>query len=451
MEFREFNNAYLRFIARNPAEKEAIVKGKDAITFGGLWQGVDRFISLFSNSGIEQGGVVLLEMLPEARTIAQFLALMEMGTVVVLLPVEYKGVQEITDYTGATNFIAGEEVKKIEFTMPRPEVIEHLTENKMPGFVLLSSGSTGKPKLVVHSFERFSSAYLSKKSTSLSTACMLLIDHIGGLNTLLNALATGSTLFFPEERKAASMLVLILTHQINILPASPSLLNLLLIEMAGKPLNFNHVKVITFGTEPISESLLQRVKEAFPSARLIQTFGTSETGIAPGGAPAGNTRLRIDDSSYKVKIVDGELWIRSETSALGYAGLQSESFTAEGWFRTGDVAEIDEDGFLTIKGRKADWINVGGEKVLPNEIEELAMQLDEVIDCTAFPIPNAITGQAVGLTVVTFFNDLKELKRKLLQHLRARLQSYKVPVKVTFADSPISTERFKKDRKITTQ
>ncbi len=441
-----FNTPYIRKVFDVSPEKAAIIRGSDSITFGGLEQGVDSYISQFIENGLTEGAVVMLEMRSEARTIAQLLALWELNCVVVLLPIAFQSQQTIEKITGAEILVQGAEIVRIPKPSSQPNTIAILSGTATPGFVLLSSGSTGIPKLVVHDFNRFSAPFLEKRKTTLITACLLLPDHIGGLNTIFTALITGSTLVFPEERSPSAMLRAITINKVNILPASPSLLNLLILEMELSNADLSHVKLVTFGTEPMPEQLLKRVKAHFKSARLIQTFGTSETGIAPGGAPLGDCRLKISDENYHIKIVDGELWIKSNQSAVGYAHQNPGEFLNDGWFRTGDIAEIDKDGFLLIKGRKNDWINVGGEKVLPNEIEEKAMQVEGVVDCTAYGIPNIITGEAVGLKVHTKRADTEKLKNELLLHLRSHLQTFKVPVKVKFESEMATTERFKKNR-----
>jgi acyl-coenzyme A synthetase/AMP-(fatty) acid ligase len=118
----------------------------------------------------------------------------------------------------------------------------------------------------------------------------------------------------PADLSAGSVAAAIARHQVAVLPASPTFLNLLL--AAGVPAaELTSLRVIiTYGTEPMPESLLGRLRAAFPRVRFIQTFGTSETGIFRTESPdPGSTFLRFDDPGLAWKVEDDELWLRSRT------------------------------------------------------------------------------------------------------------------------------------------
>ena len=135
--------------------------------------------------------------------------------------------------------------------------------------------------------------------------------------------------------------------------------------------------------------------------KLIQTFGTSETGITHTTSKSSDsTLLKLDDPEVEHQIVDGELWLRSRTQILGYLNHASTAFTADGWFKTGDLVEPAPDGFLRIAGRRSELINVGGEKVLPGEVEAVLLEMPEIADALVGGEPNAITGQMVVARVV---------------------------------------------------
>jgi acyl-CoA synthetase (AMP-forming)/AMP-acid ligase II len=145
-------------------------------------------------------------------------------------------------------------------------------------------------------------------------------------------------------------------------------------------------------------------------------------------------------------VVDKELWLRSDSQISGYLNTKEEAID-DGWFKTGDLVDLRDDGYFKVIGRKTEVINVGGEKVLPGEIEDLLMSIDQVIDCTAFSVENGIIGQAVGVRVVPAKGaDLKKLKRNIRQFSRTKMESFKVPVKIIFEVDLKYTERFKKER-----
>ena len=118
------------------------------------------------------------------------------------------------------------------------------------------------------------------------------------------------------------------------------------------------------------EELLRRVREAFPCARLFQTFGTSETGIATTSSESSSsTFFKIEDGNVSYRIVNNELQLKSTTRFLGYLNHQDDALTNDGWFRTGDLVEEAGSGFIRIRGRTGEVINVAGEKLLPVELE----------------------------------------------------------------------------------
>jgi acyl-coenzyme A synthetase/AMP-(fatty) acid ligase len=313
-----------------------------------------------------------------------------------------------------------------------------------PGLVLFSSGTSGTPKAMVQDFGKLLASYESRHESDLGMLALLGFDHIGGLNTLFNTLAAGSLLAVPASRSPADVAATIARHRVAILPASPTFLNLLL--AAGLTAELASLRVITYGTEPMPESLLARLKAAFPRVRFIQTFGTSETGITRTESPeAGSTFLRFEDPNLEWKVIDDELWLRSRTQIAGYLNASNERFTDDGWFRTGDKVEQGPNGTLRILGRMGEMINVGGEKLMPAEVESVVLSIPGVTDCRVRGESHPLTGQTVVVDVVTADADHEALRAAIRSACRERLARHKTPTRVTFVYS-VSGERMKKTR-----
>jgi acyl-CoA synthetase (AMP-forming)/AMP-acid ligase II len=189
------------------------------------------------------------------------------------------------------------------------------------------------------------------------------------------------------------------------------------------------------------------LQTAFPNAKLLQTFGTSETGIARTDSPIGNSLyMKMDDPHLQWKVVDGELWLKSETQVLGYLNASMERFTPDGWFRTGDRAEVGPDHTVRIVGRTGELINVGGEKVLPVEVESVVLTVPGVDDCRARGEVSALTGQTVVVDVVAHAGvDQEALKAAIRTACRGALARHKVPTRVSFV-AGVTSERGKKSR-----
>jgi acyl-coenzyme A synthetase/AMP-(fatty) acid ligase len=125
-----------------------------------------------------------------------------------------------------------------------------------------------------------------------------------------------------------------------------------------------------------------------------------------------------------------------------------ESFTQDGWFKTGDYVEVMENGYFRITGRVKEIINVGGQKVLPSEVESVIMQIPQVADCMVYAQSNAITGQvAAADIVIKEGNNDPGIKKLIRKFCSQRLDLYKVPAKINIVDRTNYTERFKKIRR----
>jgi len=315
------------------------------------------------------------------------------------------------------------------------------------GLVLFSSGTSGRPKIMVQDLPNLLSRYESRRENHLRILVLLGFDHIGGLNTLWGALAAGSTLVVVAHRAPSTVLTALAKYQVNVLPASPTFLNLLVVAGEWSQYDLSALRLITYGTEPMPPSLLERLRALLPHVRLVQTFGTTETGILQTeSVSADSTFLRLVDPAVEWKVIDGELWLKSQTQIKGYFRQTSNAFTADGWFRTGDRVEQAADGSLRILGREGESINVGGEKLMPVEVETVLLENSQVVDCRVYGVPNLLTGQTVVADIVTSATaDPERLRAQLRQLCRQRLPRYKVPTQINFV-STVSGARLKKTR-----
>ena len=222
------------------------------------------------------------------------------------------------------------------------------------GLVLFSSGTSGKPKLMVQNFTKLiSSIKKPKKQKTLKFLIFLMFDHIGGINTLLNCLISGVPIVIPRDRNTSTIINLISEESVNVLPTSPTFLNLLLMDENFEKEKFNSLKLITYGTERMPENLLKKLNLLLPKIKLLQTFGTSETGIVQTKSKSSNSNyFKIIDSNCEYKIIDNELFLKTINNIDNYINQESNNFKADGLYATGDIVEKDSDGFIKIIGRK---------------------------------------------------------------------------------------------------
>ena len=328
------------------------------------------------------------------------------------------------------------------------KIINDLQTSKCAGLILFSSGSTGAPKAMIHNLDTLVDSYGDKKQKQINMLVFLMFDHIGGINTMLNILSMNATMIIPQNRNADDICKLIEEYKIAVLPSSPTFLNLILINRSYEKYDLSSLRMITYGTETMPEGLLGRLKAVFSKVKFLQTFGTSETGIAATSSKSSSsTFMKIDDENLEYKIVDNELWLRSKTQILGYLNRSMESFTNDGWFKTGDLVELDNEGFIKIIGRNKEIINVGGQKVLPSEVESVLLGMDEIEDCLVYGEQNAITGQSVSCDVVLKHGiDDSGFKILVRKFCKDKLDNFKIPTRVNFVQKTEFTERFKKSR-----
>jgi long-chain acyl-CoA synthetase len=315
-----------------------------------------------------------------------------------------------------------------------------------PGLVLFTSGSTGEPKAVVHDFSLLLEKF-RQPGRPMRTLTFLLFDHWGGLNTLLHTLMSGGVVACPPSRKPEQICALIQDHRLELLPASPSFLNLMLVSGAHTRYDLSSLRVITYGAEPMPEATLRRLHRALPDVELRQTYGLIELGVLRAKSASSDSLLvKVGGEGYDVRVVDGMLEIKARSSMLGYLNAPAP-FTEDGYFKTGDRVEVHGE-YLRIIGRESELINVGGEKVFPTEVEAVLLECPFVEDAVAYGQPHPLSGRVVCADIVRAGAGLddNQARTAIRRFCNERLESYKVPVKIRFVEGPLSGDRQKRVR-----
>ena len=325
-------------------------------------------------------------------------------------------------------------------------LLTELRGRETAGLVVFSSGSTGEPKGIVHDLEALLAKFRTPRHR-LRTINFLLFDHLGGMNTMFYTLANLGCTVVPRDRSVAAVCEAIQEHGVELLPTSPSFLNLLLLEAGADRYDLSSLRVVTYGTEVMSERTLKAAVKLLPNARFQQTYGLSEVGVLRSKSRSNDSLMvKIGGEDYETKVVDGRLFIRAKTSMLGYLNAPSP-FDEDGWLDTGD-AVIREGDYFRILGRESDIINVGGQKVYPAEVEKVLADLPGVIETVVSSEEHLLLGQIV---VATLQMDEEvpaaEMRKRVSEHCRGRLQSYMIPQKVRVVQESPMNYRFKKVRR----
>ncbi len=228
-----------------------------------------------------------------------------------------------------------------------------------------------------------------------------------------------------------------------------------------RSLNFSHLKITLGGGMAIQQTVADRWKQV-TGKRITEAYGLTETSpavcinliskkeetskeekinIGGVGLALPSTEISVrDDNGHEVNIGNiGELWVRGPQVMRGYWQQKEETnkvLKEDGWLATGDMAIVDEEGFVKIVDRKKDMIIISGFNVYPNEIEDIIMELDGVIDVAVIGVYNDNGCEKIKAFIVLDKNGDKEYNEEfILKYCRQNLTAYKVPKVIEFRNT----------------
>lgn len=429
-------------------EREAVVSPEGRVPYGDLLDRTQECLMELDSHSVREGSVVAIVADFSADSIAMLLALILKGCVVapisrtILDKEKYRTIaqcQFIMDIGGGMKSIVP---TGLEVTH---EMLLAFRRERIPGLILFSSGTTGEPKAALHDLNCLLEKF-KKPGKSLKTISFLLFDHIGGFNTLIHTLSHGGTIVTIPDRRPEQVCAIIEKEQVELLPTTPSFLNMILLNKLYQKYNLSCLKIITYGTESMPEYTLKLFSRILPDTIFKQTYGLSEMGImATKSESSDSLWMKLGGDGFETKVEDGILFIRGKSAMKGYLNAPSP-FDQEGWFDTKDRVE-EKDGYLRILGRTTDLINVGGEKVYPIEIENILIQIDGVLDARVFGEKNPIMGNTVAAEIlVDPENNNNEFRRILRQYCGENLEKYKRPSRFLLSEKELYGDRLKKRR-----
>lgn len=429
---------------------QAIIWENEILNYQWLINQIKYWMSEIDKHKINKGSVVVVEGDFSPNTISIFLALSEKECIIVPISTATKKNEkklfEIAQVEYRFSFGENDQVKfeRIGNRLDN-ELYKVLKERLHPGLVLFSSGTSGEPKAAVHDFCNLLEKFKIKRHAQ-RTLNFLLFDHWGGLNTMLHIISNGGVVITSNNRSPDTICQLIERYHIELLPASPTFLSLLLLSGAYKNYNLNCLKTISYGTEPMPVSTLKSLGTNFPNVKLLQTYGLIELGVLRSQSEKNDSLwVKIGGEGYQTRIVDGILQIKAKSAMLGYLNAPSP-FTEDGWFITGDSVEQKEE-FIKILGRKSELINVGGDKVYPTEIENVILEMDNVAEVTVYGEKNSLIGNIVCAKIrLVNPEEKKVFILRLKQYCKERIQNYKIPVKIELVNENLYNNRLKKNR-----
>jgi len=240
---------FLLELFRENSKKDAIIWSDAGFSYGWLSDRIDHWRTRLMEGGVPSGSVTVVEGDFSPNTIALLLALIDHGSIIVPLTAMAEEKREEILFTaqGEFSFVFDDsddaELRALGHSA-RHELYDLLRQYSHPGLVLFSSGSTGKSKAVLHDLVWLLKKYKTRR-LCYRTLAFLLFDHIAGLDTLLYSLSNGSCLVTVNDRSPDTVCRVIEKHFVDVLPTSPTFLNLLIFSEAYRRHNLSSLKYIT--------------------------------------------------------------------------------------------------------------------------------------------------------------------------------------------------------------
>ena len=466
-------------LTRAQPRANAAIEAEDrAWTYGELDDLANRYARRFVALGLAPGDRVSFVCANDARLVAGYIGAFRARLVANpinnrLLPEE---VAYIADHAGSRCLVASEEHLKVvedslgllqakphllvlgrdDADLPSAAPLESPPPQPTDGALLIyTSGTTGKPKgvlltqaNVMAGIEYVSRGFEMKPGDR--TFCVMPLFHTNGLMfSTLPFLHAGGTVVLKKRFSATQFWKQVADARVTTASVSPTILAMLLEhEASAPPASMIGLRYIKVASAPTPVELARRFESRFGKGLLLETYGLTETTAInvwnPLNGPRKHGSIGVPLAPQEARIVDddgrelprgsiGEIEIRGATLMKEYFRDPANTARAmrDGWLRTGDVARMDDDGFIFIVGRSKEMILRGGENISPLEIEEVAVKHPAVREAAAVGVPDRIWGETVGLCVVT---RAPVTENELVEHCKAHLSPFKVPQRVIFVE-----------------
>ena len=460
-----------------PRAAPAIEAEDRAWSYGELDDLADRYARRFLSLGLAPGDRVSFVCANDARLVAGYLGAFRARLVANpinnrLLPEE---IAYIAEHAGSRCLVASDEHLRVveeslarlpakpallvlgrdDASLPAAEPLDSTPQPADGALLIYTSGTTGKPKgvLLTQANVMAGIEYVSRgfeMRPGDRTFCVMPLFHTNGLMfSTLPFLHTGGTVVLKKRFSATQFWKQVAEARATTASVSPTILAMLLEHEAAAPeaseIALRYIKV---ASAPTPVELARRFEDRFGKGLLLETYGLTETTAInvwnPLHGPRKHGSIGVPLAPQEARIVDdegrelprgsiGEIEIRGATVMKGYFRDPANTARAmrDGWLRTGDVARMDEDGFIFIVGRSKEMILRGGENISPLEIEEVAVRHPAVREAAAVGVPDRIWGETVGLCVV---KRSPVSETELVEHCKAHLSPFKVPQRVVFVE-----------------
>ncbi len=458
---------------KNYPEKTALIFENDSLTFKDLWKSIESFSSFIAS--LNGNKVISLMAENSSSFVISYLGMINSGKTVHLIPPEISEINfhaQISSSNSSSIICSSTVFDKIsnfesinipifQFNEIPKNIDSKPINSEVNNFAYLiyTSGTTSTPKgvAVTHSMVNFTTKniiHVLKYTNSDIDVLPLPLYHSFGLGCLHTSLCVGSTIILLKNTNDLQYILnIIKKYNATTFAALPSTLS--------KFLKFNEniladyfssIRLIITNSTKIPINTISNFKKILLNGNLATYYGLTEasrstfmifdknlTNDESVGRSAPNIQIKIiNDSDQESET--GEIWIKGDNVIKTYWEKKfNDKNLVDGWLRTGDLGYVDKNGYLYLLGRSDDVINIGGEKVLPDEIEKIVKQIDGVEDVAAFGIDHEIFGQVIKLHVIKSLNSNLD-KSTILHYCIKHLEKYKIPSKIDFVKNLPQTD-----------
>lgn len=474
-------SASIRFHATRTPDATALIYRGTHIYFAELWQRVGQLAAWLAARGIGEGDVVAVFMKNSPAFIETAIATSHLGGV--FLPINYRLARDevayILDNSEAGLLIADEEFEPVVGGLPDTVLIGEAgqsdvralagTTGKTPPAcyrapqdlfrLMYTSGTTDRPKGVMHSYSNYYWKNIDQIIfLGLTASDRILVVgplyHVGAFDLPGTAvLWVGGTMCILREFDERDSLEAIEREKLTCAWFAPVMTGRLLAWPERERYDRSSLKWAIGGGEKTPEERIRSFRELFPNGRYIDGYGLTETCSADTLMEAGmelqkigstgralahcEVDIRDEDGASLPAGAEGEICVRNPYVTIGYwkdPEKTESSFFPGGWFRSGDVGFLDEDGFLTITDRKKDMILSGGENIASSEVERVIYALPQVSEVAVIGLPDPQWGERPVAVVVPKPGETIDYET-LKNHCRQHLAGFKVPRDLIIRDA----------------
>jgi long-chain acyl-CoA synthetase len=437
-------------------DSEALVElGGERVTYRQLWERASRVAGGLRAAGVEPGDRVANRLANGNDWVYAFWGTLLAGAVVVPVNTRFAPpeVRYVVEDSGAAYVV------EPESALPdgEPLAVTDQAHTDLAG-IFYTSGTTGFPKGAMTTHENFLSnietclrCLALPRDEQLPTLISVPLFHVTGCNSqLLVEAAVGGTSVIMPTFEVTAFLRAIEDERIAVLTTVPAIYWLALQQPNFAEIDTSSVRALSYGGAPIAPDLVHRIQAAFPTARVGNGFGLTETSSVSTYLPDEYAAEHADSVGFPAPVVDlevaapapgtgvGELLIRGPNVVAGYwrKPEQTAETFIDGWLHSGDLARIDDEGLVFIVDRKKDMINRGGENVYCVEVENALAAHPAVGEVAVVGVPDSMMGEKVGAVVVPLpGRDVDP--QELVAFAKERLADFKVPQYVSVRTDPL--------------